>query len=655
MSFVRALLFALIAAAVLAGAPSQAVAQGCGQANPNCIVPTAPPGTSNNQAASTAFVQTAIQTGIFDTPNTWTELQTYTRGIYGNNSPYNTSFPGNAPYYFTCGNAPSSPTAVYNCAQFSIGTPLTGSAQFGENTVTTQQALVGTADCPVGSTFTGGCIGVAGYARNNSTVTPVVGMFGAAMCAVQNCAEGDAFNGIITNGAVPQATVGFDAPLLIGNQINVQIAQKTGAVNPTVGLYAYYVVGGGNATNTTGTGFAVDQLSIQTGAKWSQSFYSLNGSSNVGFRLGTLSGTEGSPPATSGSQQLVFDGYASSVLSQAILNSDGFGNLISDPANGSGGGTFLTDGLGNNIFEAGVNGAFFNQLTTAGMLCNAVTTGLISSSVSGCDGLLLALNHGGTGASLAASNGGIVYSTASALAVLAGTATADKMLMSGASAAPLWSTSTWPTDVSAAGQMLNSSGAHAWAATATPTLGASGTLGSLTFGNATSGLLTVEPVTGALGTVTVSIPAATDTLVNLASAQTLTNKSISGSQINSGTVPAAQVGFVAWPAYTPTLSCQAGTLTTATAVGNALTIGKNTSFSVTITVTTAGTCQFLQFSLPNTTATGTVVAARNTVNGSFYQGYAASGGTTILLVTVANAGTVSNGDVYVISGEYENS
>jgi len=35
-------------------------AQGCGDQNPNCIVPTAPPGTSNNQAASTAFVQQNI-------------------------------------------------------------------------------------------------------------------------------------------------------------------------------------------------------------------------------------------------------------------------------------------------------------------------------------------------------------------------------------------------------------------------------------------------------------------------------------------------------------------------------------------------------------------------------------------------------------------
>src|SRR6185369_3136234 len=59
---------------------------------------------------------------------------------------------------------------------------------------------------------------------------------------------------------------------------------------------------------------------------------------------------------------------------------------------------------------------------------------------------------------------------------------------------------------------------------ATPTLGASGTLGSVTFGNATSGLLTLQPVTGALGTVTVLVPAAADTLVGKATTDTFTNK-----------------------------------------------------------------------------------------------------------------------------------
>jgi hypothetical protein len=49
------------------------------------------------------------------------------------------------------------------------------------------------------------------------------------------------------------------------------------------------------------------------------------------------------------------------------------------------------------------------------------------------------------------------------------------------------------------------------ALTSTPTLGASGTLGSLTMGNATSGTVTIQPVTGALGSVTFSLPAITGT------------------------------------------------------------------------------------------------------------------------------------------------
>lgn len=57
-------------------------------------------------------------------------------------------------------------------------------------------------------------------------------------------------------------------------------------------------------------------------------------------------------------------------------------------------------------------------------------------------------------------------------------------------------------------------------------LGATGTAGSVTMGNATSGTLTLQPVTGALGAVTVSLPAATDTLVGKATTDTLTNKTL---------------------------------------------------------------------------------------------------------------------------------
>ncbi len=53
-------------------------------------------------------------------------------------------------------------------------------------------------------------------------------------------------------------------------------------------------------------------------------------------------------------------------------------------------------------------------------------------------------------------------------------------------------------------------------------LGASGTLGSVKMGNATSGTVTLQPATGALGTVTATLPANTGTIAELNLAQTWT-------------------------------------------------------------------------------------------------------------------------------------
>lgn len=69
-------------------------------------------------------------------------------------------------------------------------------------------------------------------------------------------------------------------------------------------------------------------------------------------------------------------------------------------------------------------------------------------------------------------------------------------------------------------------------------LGASGTASSVVFPNGTSGTITLQPVTGALGSRVLSLPAATDTLVGKATTDTLTNKSIAGAEINSGLVGA---------------------------------------------------------------------------------------------------------------------
>ena len=161
-------------------------------------------------------------------------------------------------------------------------------------------------------------------------------------------------------------------------------------------------------------------------------------------------------------------------------------------------------------------------------LATGVTIG--SAYIYRASGTDVALADGGTNASLTASTGGIVYSGASALAILAGTATAGQLLLSGSSAAPTWSTTTYPS-TNAISTLLYASSANVMAAlatansailntsatgvpsiTATPIIGTSlqvgitGTsLGSLKIAGNTSGLITLTAAAAA-GTYTLTLP-----------------------------------------------------------------------------------------------------------------------------------------------------
>lgn len=85
----------------------------------------------------------------------------------------------------------------------------------------------------------------------------------------------------------------------------------------------------------------------------------------------------------------------------------------------------------------------------AAVQANITATGTIASGT--WQGSVIALAFGGTNANLTASNGGIHYSTASATAILAGTATASLPLLSGSTAAPTWAAITYPSSASSGG------------------------------------------------------------------------------------------------------------------------------------------------------------------------------------------------------------
>lgn len=186
----------------------------------------------------------------------------------------------------------------------------------------------------------------------------------------------------------------------------------------------------------------------------------------------------------------------------------------------------ITTGTLSKVDDANVT------LTLGGTPTNALLNAV--SITAGWSGQL-GLTRGGTAASLTASNGGIVYSTASAMAILAGTATAGQMLRSGSSAAPAWSTATWPATTTAS-QLLYSSAANTVAGlatanrgvlntdgsgvpsiTATPTLGVNGgTGGSLALNGSTSGTATIT-VAAAAGTVNFRLPTSNGSNTNVLS------------------------------------------------------------------------------------------------------------------------------------------
>lgn len=99
---------------------------------------------------------------------------------------------------------------------------------------------------------------------------------------------------------------------------------------------------------------------------------------------------------------------------------------------------------------------FYADTTTSGWVLGK--TGEVIQVPISSNPLSLAL--GGTNANLTASNGGIFYSTPTAGAILAGTATARQMLQSGATGAPAWSTAVWPATTTI-NQILFSSAANA--------------------------------------------------------------------------------------------------------------------------------------------------------------------------------------------------
>lgn len=224
------------------------------------------------------------------------------------------------------------------------------------------------------------------------------------------------------------------------------VAGASGIVNPgLINQLAYYAGAGSTVSGLTIVNSASLVTSLAGLPTW------LGPLTNGQIIIGSTGAIPVATTITAGTGVTITNGAGSISVSvtggAAVTSVTGTANRITS----TGGTTPVID----------ISAAYVGQasITTLG----TITTGVWNGSI-------IPLAFGGTNAALVASNGGIVWTNATQMQILAGTATALQMLQSGAGITPTWSTSTWPATTTV-NQLLYSSALNTVTGLATATNG----------------------------------------------------------------------------------------------------------------------------------------------------------------------------------------
>lgn len=111
----------------------------------------------------------------------------------------------------------------------------------------------------------------------------------------------------------------------------------------------------------------------------------------------------------------------------------------------------------------------------------------------------------------------------------------------------------------------------------------------------------------------------------------------------------------AWSTYTPTLSCGiGGPLTTASATGHSLIIGKLVVYNIDVVVTTNGTCASnLQVTMPSNAGFRSAATGRNNNTGRVVLGTIAAASNIFAMTLDAGTYPIADGQSITINGTYE--
>lgn len=267
--------------------------------------------------------------------------------------------------------------------------------------------------------------------------------------------------------------------------------------------YTTFTSGNSGSSNYTITVPAItDTLTTATETQtFTNKTFNTAGSGNVfeinGTQITAISGNTGTTATTNGS-----------LVNGDCVSIDSSGNLVDagGPCTTGGGGGTVNSGVAGQVAYYNTTGTAVSGTANVTMSAGQVTIGQ-SGSVLGS-----IVFSGSTSGAITVKPQTTAGTAAILLPNTAGT------FADGASSPLALNTTTGNLTITGlTGGVLAGSGP---AFTTTPTLGASGTFGSLGFGNNTSGTVTLETVSGALGSVVASLPANTGTLAETNYAQT---------------------------------------------------------------------------------------------------------------------------------------
>ena len=255
---------------------------------------------------------------------------------------------------------------------------------------------------------------------------------------------------------------------------------------------------------------------------------------------------EGTTPTDASGTLIVDSGQTFTVHKTFAMPTDDGQNNYVLKTNGAGVGSWAADSAGTGTvtsvsqsFTGGIIQVSGSPITTSGTL--ALT--------------------------IAGSQGGIVYFTTNSGWGSTGPLGAGGLIVGGGTSIPTVLAAV------ASGRVLTSAGTGTTPAySSTITLGASGTLGTITLGNATSGTILITPPTGALGTVTLTLPITSTTLAGLAVTQAFTqvntfsnatasNSTISGAVVITGGLGVGGNAYVGGVINIPATTSTAGQIT----------------------------------------------------------------------------------------------